>query len=281
MEVDVMLKLSISDKYGNIKKGRNDYEEESHNLESAGDTMCYIASQDFIFEEGDEINIFVAQKNQYLMVKLDESLDSTIVFIPSHSWTYRINMEQTAKEAMPDHRFKSKRHYLGVRYATNEEIRRYQNWALNPHDQKEFSGAYPHASANVETRNDATFFACNAINGIYANNSHGSYPYQSWGINRQSDATLTIDFGRLVEVDKIGITIRADFPHDSYWTEVTLLFSDASSETFSLQKNTSPQFFYFKKRAVTYVQLTNLVKAEDESPFPALTEFEVYGINKL
>lgn len=243
-----MLKLSISDKYGNIKKGRNDYEEESHNLESAGDTMCYIASQDFIFEEGDEINIFVAQKNQYLMVKLDESLDSTIVFIPSHSWTYRINMEQTAKEAMPDHRFKSKRHYLGVRYATNEEIRRYQNWALNPHDQKEFSGAYPHASANVETRNDAT---------------------------------LTIDFGRLVEVDKIGITIRADFPHDSYWTEVTLLFSDASSETFSLQKNTSPQFFYFKKRAVTYVQLTNLVKAEDESPFPALTEFEVYGINKL
>lgn len=281
MEVDVMLKLSIRDKDGNIKKGKNDYEEESHNLESVGDNMCYIASQDFIFEEGDEINIYVAQKNQFLMVKLDESLDSTFVFIPNHSWTYRINMEQTSKEAMPDHRFNSKRHYLSIRYATNDEIRRYQNWALNPHDQKEFSGAYPHASANVETRNDATFFACNAINGIYANDSHGSYPYQSWGINRQKNATLTIDFGRFVEVDKVGITIRADFPHDSYWTEVTLLFSDTSSETFSLQKNKSPQFFCFKKRAVTYVQLTNLVKADDESPFPALTEFEVYGINKL
>ncbi|WP_312093128.1 hypothetical protein [Niallia sp.] len=276
-----MLKLSIRDKFGNIKKGKNDYEEEEHSLESVGENLCYIASQNFVYEEGDEIEVFVEQKNQFLMVKLDESMDSTIVFIPNHIWTYKIKMEQTSWEAIPDNRFTNKRHYLCVRYATNEEINRYQNWALNPHDQKDFLGAYPHASANVETRNDATFFACNAINGIYANNSHGSYPYQSWGINRQSDATLTIDFGRPIEVDKVSITIRADFPHDSYWTEVTLLFSDGSNETFSLQKNKNPQFFSFKKRTVTYVQLTNLVKANDESPFPALTEFEVYGINKL
>ncbi|MGV3240502.1 hypothetical protein ACEF17_10345 [Streptococcus hyovaginalis] len=44
-----MLKLSISDKYGNIKKGRNDYEGESQNLKKAGDTMYYIASKNFKF----------------------------------------------------------------------------------------------------------------------------------------------------------------------------------------------------------------------------------------
>ncbi|MBD8070025.1 hypothetical protein [Bacillus sp. PS06] len=276
-----MLKLSIKDQFGNVKMGINDYEEENHLLESVGERMCYIASQDFVYEEEDVIEVFVEQKNRFLMVKLDESIDSTIVFIPDHSWKYKISKENTSFEAMPDHRFTNKRHYLAVRYATNEEITRYQNWALNPHDQKDFSGAYPHASANVETRNDATFFACNAINGIYANNSHGSYPYQSWGINRQSDATLTIDFGRPIEVDKVSITIRADFPHDSYWTEVTVVFSDESSETFSLQKTKEPQFFSFEKRTVTNVRLTNLIKAKDESPFPALTEFEVYGVNQL
>ncbi|MCB5237323.1 hypothetical protein AB1L07_20030 [Niallia alba] len=276
-----MLKLGIRDKFGNIKKGINDYEEEKHSLESMGENFCYIASQDFVYEDGDEIEVFVEKKNQFLMVKLDESMDSTIVFIPDHIWKYKIKMEQTSKEAIPDNRFTNKRHYLYVRNATNEEINRYQNWALNPHDQKDFLGAFPHASANVETRNDATFFACNAINGIHANNSHGSYPYQSWGINQQSDATLTIDFGRPVEVDKVSITIRADFPHDSYWTEVTMLFSDESSETFRLQKTKNPQSFVFKKRTVTYVQLTKLVKANDVSPFPALTELEVYGLNRI
>ncbi|GFH42962.1 hypothetical protein Hs30E_15130 [Lactococcus hodotermopsidis] len=38
-------------------------------------------------------------------------------------------------------------------------------------------------------------FARNAIDGVFATLSHGVYPYQSWGINRQEDAALTIDFG--------------------------------------------------------------------------------------
>jgi|GEM_PF-5718986 len=60
-----------------------------------------------------------------------------------------------------------------------------------------------------------------------------------------------------------------------------MLFSDESCETFRLQKTKKPQSFVFKKRTVTYVQLTKLVKANDVSPFPALTELEVYGLNKI
>jgi len=89
--------------------------------------------------------------------------------------------------------------------AKDYEIKQYRNLAFNPHDQKETSGAYPYAVANVETRNDSMFFAKNVINGICANLSHGSYPYQSWGINQQADAEITIDFGRLVEVDRVGV----------------------------------------------------------------------------
>ena len=55
------------------------------------------------------------------------------------------------------YRFETKKPYISVRIATKEEIKSYRNWALNPHDLQHFTGAYPHASANVETRNDATF----------------------------------------------------------------------------------------------------------------------------
>lgn len=37
--------------------------------------------------------------------------------------------------------------------------------------------------------------ARNVIDGLCANRFHGIWPYQSWGINRQEDAVLTVDFG--------------------------------------------------------------------------------------
>lgn len=54
---------------------------------------------------------------------------------------------------------------------------------LNPYDSHETKGIYPHAQANVETRGEAVFAARNAIDGVFANWSHGEWPYQSWGIN--------------------------------------------------------------------------------------------------
>ncbi len=61
---------------------------------------------------------------------------------------------------------------------------------------------------------------------MIANESHGSFPYQSWGINQQADAQITIDFGREIVTDKIALVLRGDYPHDSYWEAVTLEFSD-------------------------------------------------------
>ena len=37
----------------------------------------------------------------------------------------------------------------------------------------------------------------------------------------------------------------------------------------------------FPEREVTWVELCNLIKAEDPSPFPALSQIEVYGKNVL
>ena len=49
------------------------------------------------------------------------------------------------------------------------------------------------ASANVETRGESVFAARNAIDGVKANRSHGAWPFESWGINRQDDAQLTLE----------------------------------------------------------------------------------------
>ena len=44
----------------------------------------------------------------------------------------------------------------------------------------------------LETGGEAVFAARNAIDGIYENSSHGEWPYQSWGINRDPNACLTL-----------------------------------------------------------------------------------------
>lgn len=272
--------LEIIDIAGQVKKGKNDYEEIQRPMTASGEDFVDLATQDLIYEEGDQIRVTVSETNCYLVAKLDETLDSTIVYLPENVWTYSISQTANAIDARPDKRFLSKRHYLSARVATAEEVASYRDWALNPHDQKEFNGAYPHAHANVETRNDATFFACNAIDGVYANLSHGEYPYQSWGINQQADAALSIDFGRPVELDKVVFTLRNDFPHDSWWQQVTVAFSDGSEETFATKQVPQPQTFGFAKRVVESVTFKELIQAEDSSPFPALTEIEFFGRNQ-
>ena len=81
----------------------------------------------------------------------------------------------------------------------------------------------------------------NAIDGIFENSAHGEYPYQSWGINRDPNAALTLDFGREVLLDELRITERADFPHDNYWVKATVEFSDGSTLDIPLVKSAKPQ----------------------------------------
>ena len=75
------------------------------------------------------------------------------------------------------------------------------------------------------------------------NTSHGEYPYQSWGINRDPNAALTLEFGRPVVLDELRLTLRGDYPHDNYWTSATVEFSDGDRMTLSLTNSRLPQRF--------------------------------------
>ena len=273
--------ISLHNKNGNIRNGNTKHGKLPYIMANTGDNMAYLATQDLIYEEGDYFKIVVDTCKRYLIVRLDESLNEDLIFLEGNEWIYTIPIAENRKDARVDTAFKGKKHYISVRYAEDFEISQYRNLSRNTHALNEKNGSYPYAYANVETRNEATFFACNIIDGVYANNSHGSYPYQSWGINKQLDAILTLDFGRKVEIDRVDITIRCDFPHDSYWVQGTLEFSDGSKEVVYLNKIHTPQKVLFDKKLVSWIKFQELIQDTDQSPFPALTQLDVYGKNYL
>ena len=71
--------------------------------------------------------------------------------------------------------------------------------------------------------------------------------------------------------------MRADFPHDSWWTAATVRFGDGSEEVLSLRREGGTQRFPIAPRVVTELTLCELRKADDPSPFPALTQIEAWG----
>jgi len=228
-----------------------------------------------LYQPGDRILVESSEKNLHVWLQLDDALGAALVYLTG-SVCYTVPFAEKRTNLSPK-AFSGTRHYLYVRAPQPEEPRQYRNLSRNVCDQHNLKNLYPHASANVETRGEAVFFASNAIDGVCENRGHGLWPYASWGINRQDDAAITIDFGRPVELDKILVFLRADFPHDNWWTRATLTFSDGAEMTFPLEKDRFAQTLSFAPRRVTWVRLGRLIKADDPSPFPALTQLEAYG----
>ncbi len=227
------------------------------------------------YEEGDRIVLEYFGEPRYFVFQADDAMGTALIYVKGN--VDIIVPFGEARRGYSPKAFAGSCHYIYAPYAAKEEIVAYRNHALNVYDSHENINSFPHASANVETRNEAVFAARNAIDGVKANSSHGEWPYASWGINRDPNACLKIDFGREIETDKVIIYLRADFPHDNWWKEVTLAFSDGSAVTVNLKKLATGQEVTFEKRTVTWVEFKNLIKAETQSPFPALTQLEVYG----
>lgn len=229
-----------------------------------------------LYEEGDKLALTCEEESAYLMIQLDDAINESFVFCKKGIFLFPVPFNEK-KACYSPKSFSGDIHLLKARYATPAEINTYKNLAHNTYDTHDSTICFPHASANIETRGESIFAAKNAINGNTANHSHGPWPYESWGINRDPEALIKIDFGRSICTDCIVLITRSDFPHDSYWVKGTLNFSDGSTLEVKLEKTDLPQIFHFPKKVIEWVELTQLIKADDESPFPALSQFEVYG----
>lgn len=254
-------------------------------LDQKGNTICVSSGEDSVslvctaeYKEGDRIVLETSEKNIHVMLQVDDALGAAFCYITGNV-SYEIPFGEKRSCYSPK-TFYGNRHYLYARIATPEEIAAYRNLALNVCDQHGDTNCFPHAYANVETRGESVFAARNAIDGVCENRSHGEWPYESWGINMQDDAEMTVDFGREIEADKVVLYTRSDFPHDNWWTQVKLNFSDGTEIVWDLEKSSLPHILTFEKKKITWVRLSNLIKADDPSPFPALSQIEVYGREK-
>ena len=239
-----------------------------------GASLGYFAE----YAEGDRIIVRTSRAGCFIIMRLDDSMNEEFVYLAKEELVFNIPFNEKRISYSPKN-FYGSVHVLSVRAAREEEIALRKNLARNCYDQHGDPGCFPHAHANVETRGEAVFAARNAINGNCLNASHGSWPFESWGINMQDDAEITLEFGRTVEIDHMTLVTRADFPHDNYWQQVSFAFSDGSTLTTKLEKSAEPHEIPLEtKKRVSRVKLFELIKdANDPSPFPALSQWMVYG----
>lgn len=254
-------KIQILDKNGNVR------------AQCAGEQPHLVWQGSYA--PGDVIHIIPAEVPAHYLMQLDDVGGVSAVYLTGEM-TYEIPFGEKRTNLSP-RAFAGELHLLTLKKCPDYLTKNYRNLALNVWDQHGLTTCYPHATANVETRGEAVFAAQNAIDGVTANKSHGEWPYASWGINMQDDAQITIDFGRTVVIDRLVMYTRADFPHDNWWTQVSFTFSDGSSFDWELEKQILPHERTFTPKQITSLTMHDMKKADDPSPFPALTQLEVYG----
>lgn len=230
------------------------------------------------YSPGDKILFQTDEINTYYVIRIDSTMDEAYVYLTEKSLEYVIPFDEKKISYNPLS-FTGNRHYITMRKAEDYENSSYRNLAKNVMDQNKDLGCYPHAHANVETRGESVFAARNCLDGVLANESHGAWPYESWGINKQDDAEITLEFGRPVDINKIYLYTRADFPHNNWWVQATITFSDGSKEVVNMEKSVKPHVFSIEKNQITWLKIGNLIQSDDPSPFPAMTQIEVYGRN--
>ena len=228
------------------------------------------------YKEGDTFSVH-AERNSFLMMRLDESLAESLVWLPDGTFKFEIPFGYPRAAGYGKEAFEGETHTLSVRPATEEEIYAYRNLCLNSHDRHGAAKIYPHATANFVTREDPCFFERNAIDGVCHNEGHGSFPYHSWAGGAREDLEYRIDFGRPVKIDKIVFFLRADFPHDTYWKSISVKFADGSVETAHFEKTDKGQALTFPEKTTDFIFLHDFKQISYPLSWAALSQIEVWG----
>ena len=230
-------------------------------------------SVDRVYRPGDVVRI---SGGAHLRVQMDQSLPAGEVFLPEGSMCWPVPAGEHRLAYAPG-LFEQPRHIISAAAVPEEALARVRNVACNPADLRGDTDFFPHCTANVETRNEACFCARNVIDGLRLNTFHGEWPFGSWGIGAREDAWCLLDLGRPVTAERMALTLRADFPHDAYWTAGRVVLSDGGDLAFTLRKTGERQWISLENRTVRWLRLERLVKSDDPSAFPALRQWEVFA----
>ena len=232
------------------------------------------------YEDGDKFRIDLVD-TEFVKIKLDPTLAESILYLPDGSFEFLVPRDYELDCCYHPEAFRGDDHRIVVSEPDDAECYGERLISLNSHDRHLVPKYFPHAHANFVTREDPCFFERNAIDGVLDNSNHGKFPYHSWGGGLREDLEYEVRFGCDVEVSRVVIFIRADFPHDTYWKELDVEFSDGTSVHANLVGTAEGQAVELPEPKLTsYVKLTGLKqqRLEDGSlSFAALSQLEIYG----
>ncbi|MBO4432667.1 MAG: hypothetical protein J5852_03950, partial [Clostridia bacterium] len=228
------------------------------------------------YNPGDKI-VISKQGTDFLNIKLDNTLKDSLVFSESGKFEFPIPFGEL-KRGYDKSAFSGDRHKITVYEPEESAIYTLRNIALNSHDLRSQKRFFPHAYANLVTREDPCFFERNAIDGVINNTDHGDYPYHSWAGGAREDLEYYIDFGTEVQIERIVFYLRADFPHDTYWKSLQIEFDDKSREKVEFSKTEKGQEYILPvKKTSRKIHFTDFKQAEFPFSWAALSGVEVYG----
>lgn len=231
------------------------------------------------YEEGDKFRID-CDGAPFVKVSLDEKMEENVIYVPDGFFDFAIPFGRELYACYEPGTFTGDSHRVRVSVPSEDEIFGERQISLNNLDRHKIAKYFPHADANFVTREEPWFFERNAINGHTENRGHGAWPYESWGGGVREDLEFEVQFGMEVEVSAVEIHLRADFPHDTYWKEADLEFSDGSKVHCHFEKTDAGQMVKFDPIRTERVKLCGLVqqRLEDGSlSFAALSHMAVFG----
>jgi 4-deoxy-L-threo-5-hexosulose-uronate ketol-isomerase len=231
------------------------------------------------YEEGDKFRIELCD-GEFVKIRLDRTLAESIVYVPDGIFEYIVPFGKERRAGYAPEAFDGDSHRITVSEPTEAEIYGERLISLNSHDRHNVPKYFPHAVANFVTREDPSFFERNAIDGVIDNSSHGVFPYHSWGGGLREDLEFEVHFGTEVLVSGVTLFLRADFPHDTYWKELDVEFSDGTSVHANLEGVAEGQRVLFEPKTTEYIKLTGFRQQRvegDKLSFAALTQIEIYG----
>ncbi len=232
------------------------------------------------YEPGDKFRIELCD-TEFIKVKLDRTLAESIIYVPDGTFDFVVPTGYELRACYGTEAFKGDNHRIMVSEPSEAEIYEQRLISLNSHDRHNVPKYYPHAVANFVTREDPCFFERNAIDGVCDNSSHGVFPYHSWGGGLREDLEFDVHFGTEVDVSRVVLFLRADFPHDTYWKEVDIEFSDGTRVHKELQGTAEGQELVLDEpKRTEMVRVTGLKQqrlADGSLSFAALSQIEIYG----
>lgn len=134
------MKIILSDRLGNKKKA----------MVEGHDNLVFIWEEAYSFED---ILTFEVEANSFVGITIDQHLKSSIIYTPSGIIIYQIPVGFKTKAYHPD-AFQQNHQEIRISTVSGDVLKCRRNLAMNSLDKRWATGYYPHAEANVVTRDE-------------------------------------------------------------------------------------------------------------------------------